>query len=89
MKLIKFPLHSLRSAVAAFNSTGPVFCEEMHTSCCVKSILTHCFGKLTEEEKMYGCSTFNYENCRKFSKRNLKTIVALVQVQNCVIKIMI
>jgi len=33
-------------------STGPVFCEEINSSLCVKSILTQFFGKLTEEEKM-------------------------------------
>jgi hypothetical protein len=51
MKLIKFPLHDLRNAVGAFKSTDPVFCEEINSSSCVKSILTQFFGKLTEEEK--------------------------------------
>jgi hypothetical protein len=52
MELIKFPLYDPRSAVSAFKSTGPVFCEEMNSSPCVKRIQTPLFGKLTEEEKM-------------------------------------
>jgi hypothetical protein len=80
MKLIKFPLPDLRSAVGAFKSTDPVFCEEINSSSCVKSILTQFFWEINWR--------LNYENFRKFSKRNLKTIVALVWIQNCVIKVM-
>lgn len=88
MKLMKFLLHDLRSAVGAFKSTDPVFCEEINSSSCVKSILTQFFGKLTEEEKTQCSSTLSNENCRKFSKRNLKTTVALVLIWNFVIKVM-